>query len=171
MRKRKARGTETWSASQFATEEDRFTYVLSATDQHLRFYQGEVNSYWFLHMATTAVTLAGTALTPLLALILPHEAPHTQFWIALPSGLAGLAAAVNAAFQLKDGWIRNYFALNAIDLERDRFLVRASPEYAAEKTLTQAIDKFQNRISTIVTAEVTQWRQEARHGMKADETH
>jgi hypothetical protein len=160
MKKVKLTESSKFTISQ--NDEDRLEYVLSAAGEHFKFYQHQVNRYAFWYMSLTALTLVGSALTPLLALLLQNK-----FWIALPSGLAGLAAAANSAFRLKDEWTENYFAISAIDIEMDRFKGRAAPDYSIEKPLSQAIDSFQTRIGSIVMSEVTLWKQ----GMKQSSAH
>lgn len=141
------------------SEQERYDYVLESAAELFRFYQTEVIRYARWYFVLTAVTLIGTAGTPMLALFLKEGVgPLANFWIALPSGIAGLAAAFNSAFHLKDEWAQNYFTLSALDVERDRFLVGASPEYS-HASLSDAIDHFQKRLGELVMSEVTLWRQ------------
>ena len=160
MKEKRVTDPATFTVSQ--NEEQRLEYVLSAAGEHFNFYQREAVRYGFWYRFLTAATLIGSALTPLLALLLQNK-----FWIALPSGVAGLAAAANSAFRMKDEWTENYFAISAIDIEIDRFKGRAAPSYSLDKPLSQAIDNFQVRIGNIVMSEVTLWKQ----GMKQSTPH
>jgi hypothetical protein len=146
-----------------ASDDDRkrFDYVMDAAQKLFEFYQNQVVVNFWWHTILTVVTLLGTAATPLFALLLyASPDPRAKFWIALPSGIAGVAAAASVAFRFKDEWAQNFFTLSAIDIERDRFQVRASPEYSVDKSLPEVIANFQNRLGQLVMSEVTTWRQE-----------
>ena len=142
-------------------ELERFNYLMDASRVQWEFYQSEVSSNYWWYVALTTLTLLGSAATPLVALYLYASTdPLSKFWVALPSGVAGLAAAANVAFRFKDNWAQSYFTLSAIDIERDRLQVRASPEYSPDRPLAEVIANFQNRIGQLVMSEVTIWRQE-----------
>jgi len=153
-------------------ELERLVYVTKAADRYFDFYNSQVPRYAWWHGILTVATLLGTALTPILALFPYGTNGIDKFWIALPSGIAGLAAAANAAFRLKDEWAQDYFTLSAIEIERDRFLVRASPEYSADKSVSEVITNFENRLGQLVMSEVGHWRQETTrssgHAVKTD---
>jgi len=115
------------------------------------FYQGETLRYSRWYVTLQVITLLGAALTPvlLLAKALPAIVQ------AIPSALAGLAAALNASLHYRQYWADNYSALSALINEYDRFSVRASPDYNGSEEA--AVDAFQNRMSLITMAEVASW--------------
>jgi hypothetical protein len=141
-----------------ATDEERRDYVVRAADEQIDFYQLEVSKYAFWYSALTVIALIGSALTPLLVILLESRTNVGKFWIALPSGIAGLAVAINSAFRLREEWAQSYYTLSALLNEKDRFIVRASPDYSADESLSLAIDRFQANVSEFVMSEVTLWR-------------
>ena len=116
------------------------------------FYQGETIRYSRWYISLQVITLLGAALTPVLLLARGLQ-PIFQ---AIPSGLAGLAAALNASLHYRQYWADNYYALSALMNEYDRFSVRASPDYNGSEE--DAVDAFQNRVSAITMSEVATWR-------------
>jgi hypothetical protein len=117
------------------------------------FYQGETIKYSRYYISLQVVTLLGSALTPVLLLV-KSIAPVIQ---AIPSALAGLAAALNASLHYRQYWADNYYTLSALMNEYDRFSVRASPDYSGSEEA--AVNAFQNRMSLITMSEVASWRQ------------
>jgi hypothetical protein len=131
------------------TEEDRRDFALSFAYQYYDLYQKGVgrNYWWFAGL--TAATLLGSTLAPVLAAFKLGAA-----WIALPSAIAGLAAAFNSAFHFQEQWIVSYNTVSALDLEIVKFRERSGPEYGPDKELAAAITSFQRRIADVVSAEV-----------------
>jgi len=135
------------------SEEDRLASALSAAAENRDFYQKQVdnNCLWFRGLTITA--LLGSALTPLIAIFCKGSP-----WIAVPSAIAGLAVAANSAFHFEEEWAQNYFTLSAIVAELDLFCGRVGPDYDSDKSLSQAADTFQRKMSEIVMSEVKLWR-------------
>lgn len=150
-----------------STAEQRYDYALNAAELLIESYQAETTKYSNLNIIFTTITLVGSALTPLLILLVPKETyVYRNFWVALPSAVAGLAAAMSSALRFKDEWASNYFTLSALDNERDRLVARSSPEYSTDKELSQIVDNFFNRVGLLVMSEVTTWRQAMTHAGK-----
>lgn len=143
------------------SDEDRRDYALYAANAQFNFYQHEVSVNCIWHRVLTIVTLAGSALTPVIALFLANKA-----WIALPSAIAGLAAAANSTFHFEEEWAQSYFTLSALDVEIDKFRGRAGPDYSPETPPSKATDLFQRKVGEIVMSEVKLWRQ-----AKVDDAH
>jgi hypothetical protein len=127
--------------------------VLSNYEDLREFYQAETVKYSRLFIWLQVVTLVGSALTPILLLA---DSPNISKIVqALPSAIGGLAAAINGAFRYRQDWAQNYTTLSTIMNERQRFDVRASPDYNG--TEENAIDNFQKRLSDAAMAEVHTW--------------
>ena len=116
------------------------------------FYQGETIRYHRWYIFLQLITLLGSALTPVLLLVKTLPAIVQ----AIPSALAGVAAAINASLHFRQDWADSYYTLSALMNEYDRFSVRASPDYNGDEAA--AVDAFQNRMSLITMAEVASWR-------------
>lgn len=140
------------------TAEQKLEAVLDNFEYLREFYQSETSRYshWFIGLQV--VTLVGAALTPLLLLVdLPKgSAVPIKLIQALPSAIAGIAAAVNASFRFRQDWAQNYVTLSALVNEAQKFAVRASPDYGQGED--EAIDAFQTRMSEITMAEVKSWQ-------------
>jgi hypothetical protein len=157
QRSRKKIPIDTPFQTDMQTEQGRLTAVLETYEDLRSFYQSEVRWDSSLYNILTVLTLVGTALTPLL--VLQDNWAHSKFWLAVPSAVAGLAVAVNSGFHYRESWAQNYYTLTALINEQQKFLARASPDYSPDKTLSEVIDNFQNRMSTLVMSEVESWRQ------------
>jgi hypothetical protein len=140
------------------TTEQKLETVLENFEYLRDFYQSETSRYshWFIGLQV--VTLVGAALTPLLLLVdLPKEsAVPIKLIQALPSAIAGVAAAINASLRFRQDWAQNYVTLSDLVNEAQKFTVRASPDY--DQGEDKAIDAFQNRMSEITMAEVKSWQ-------------
>ncbi len=86
--------------SEDASEDElkRLDYVTETAERYFNFYNGQVRIFAWCHGVLTLITLLGTAVTPLLALLLDMSRPSNRLWIALPSAIAGLAAAATLHF-------------------------------------------------------------------------
>lgn len=112
---------------------------------------------WYIFL--TVVTLLGTALTPIL--LLYDFQPFPSFgkvFQALPSAIAGIAAAINTAFRYRESWAQNYYTLSSLINEYQKLIARASPNYGSDKPDSEVVDNFQNKMSDLVMAEVEGWR-------------
>lgn len=148
--------------------EERRKAALQNYEDVREFYQSETTRYARWHLFLTGVTLAGSALTPVLLLANWPSHPHSmQIVQALPAAIGGLAAAFNASQRYRQEWADNYYALSALMNEYQRFRVRTSPEYSNEAT---AVDNFQNRISAISMSEVAEWRTSTKSSQEPEKT-
>lgn len=148
--------------------EERRKAALQNYEDLREFYQGETTRYAHLYLFLTGVTLAGSALTPVL--LLANWSSHThsmQVIQALPAAAGGLAAALNASQRFRQQWADNYYALSALMNEYQRFRVRTSPEYSDDAT---AVDNFQNRMSEISMSEVAEWRTTTKASQEPEKT-
>lgn len=148
---------ETWKDEELYTmaesEQERREFALSFAYQYFDSYQKSVgrNYWWFTGL--TVATLLGSALAPLLAAFSFHAA-----WIALPSAIAGFAAALNSAFHFQEQWIESYTTLNALDVEIVKYREHCGPDYGPDRDLDAALTCFQRKIIEIVNAEAKLWR-------------
>lgn len=130
------------------------------------FYQGETIRYSRLYTTLQVLSLAGSALTPLLLLVgLPEKSEYAKLYQALPSAVAGLAIAINSTFRYRQEWVQSYTTLSALTNEFQRFRCRVAPEYNQGEG--EAISAFQNKMSDFVMAEVTAWKV----GLSSDDIH
>lgn len=137
-------------------QEGRTVAVLAHFEDSRAFYQAQTLTYSHWYIGLTVATLVGTAVTPILLLI--DFGTAWKFIPALPSAIAGLAAAMNAAMRYRESWAQNYYTLSALINEHQKFIARASPEYGLDKNENEVVDKFQNNISKYVMSEVESWR-------------
>lgn len=149
---RKSRPIDTSRFTDSPTLQQRQQAALENYENLRAFYQGETIRYSRWYIFLQVLTLAGSAMTPvlLLAKLFPTVIQ------ALPSAVGGLAAAINASLHYRQYWADNYYALSALMNEHDKFIVRASPDYNVGEA--EAVDAFQNRISLIAMSEVASWR-------------
>ncbi len=135
-----------------ANDDDRREFALSFAYQYYDLYEkGVTRNYWWF-TGLTVTTLLGSALAPIFAAFGLGAA-----WIALPSALAGFAAALNSAFHFQEQWIEGYNTVSALDLEIVKFREQSGPDYGPDKDLSPAITSFQRKIAEIVSAEVKKW--------------
>jgi hypothetical protein len=150
MRKERWKDEELYTMA--ANDEERRDFALSFAYQYYDLYdKGVTTNYWWFTGLTIA-TLLGSALAPMFAAFKLGAA-----WIALPSALAGFAAAMNSAFHFQEQWIQGYSAVSALDLEIVRFRERSGPDYGPDKDSAAAVTSFQRKITEIVSAEVKKW--------------
>lgn len=172
MRTKKEKGPKTIDVpTSDSSADERYDFAVKSAAMVIEFYQDETKKYAALNMIFTIVTLVGSALTPLLILIVPKDKGSRDFWVALPSALACLAAALNSALRFKDEWANSYFTLSAVSNERDRLVARSSPEYSNDKDISLIADNFFNRVGSFVMSEVTIWRQAMTHAEKQQPTN
>jgi hypothetical protein len=140
-------------------DEARAAAALDHLEDLRKFYQGEVTKYSYSYIILTIVTLVGSVLTPILLLYdFPQGSKYPKVIQALPSAIAGLAAAINSAFRFRESWVQNYYTLSALINEYQKFMVRATPDYGPEKAASDVVSNFQNNMSRFVMSEVESWR-------------
>jgi len=136
--------------------EARTKAALDRYDRGVGYYRAAARlnyrSYWALQSAAIALG----PITPILLLVegLPKVVQ------SLPAALAGIAAALNAAFDFRDDYCRHAYTTNALLSEHDQFMARAGNNYGTDRTDDEVLSAFAQRLAKIADGEATDWQRQ-----------
>lgn len=134
------------------TDKEKLNEAMSEVQKHIAFYEGMKSSARKWHYFYLVVTIAATALTPVLI-----NAPVERWVVTLAPALAIIATLVSEAFQYKESWRRRARAVEALKREVRLFRLRCGRLYAPPVTEEDAIRKFVVRTERVYETEQREW--------------